>query len=982
MQHIGKYKVIRKLGSGSFGFVYLAQDPKLQLQVAIKVFKIKEASLMSQVTSAIEDPEPVIKQRFINEARALRNLSANPHIIEMYEFDELADGTPYYVMPYISRTLVDEIGKDAFSQGMLDDIPKADYPRRISTTQAISYLQQLSQALCAVHESALVHRDIKPANILITKENQLQLSDFGIAKLPLSEHSETGFGMGSRNYLSPEQQESAKHVQASSDIYSLGVIAYRMFTGQLPVGRFHDAIDFAPDMPQALNDLIILALSQRPSQRPADGAQFLKLLNQAVKAFSKELSKEPKQDVNHNTESELESETNLAADLEISIEANVEANNEAKIKIKGYTEAGTEVWSAQKTSQIKKELKPIENKIIELLKQYGEIKTDDLLLLQTLADIAHIDKSALDELIVHVTQQKLSQGNQDNNDNNDNKLAAFILWMDAVNKQFNAVISSAINPNTTNTNTNNKNILPDAVVNSLITAGLSTTDKTAEQLTTLINAKQQSHKNLNKLEKINTVTQIKDMLVPLFKKIKQRSLPLLSLPLIRLTVSGLIIIGLTLLYSQYQTQQKIILADDSAWSQAQQINTAAGYQGYLENKTHGSHVNQAKKALTKLIQQKNSVQINEKKAQQQLIDTVQHQLIKHGYPISRTGELDQRTKHAIKTFEKNQGLLVTGHVDNLLLKKLKQLLQLKDEKQWLVAQSKHEINAYQEYKVAFPQGQHFMQASQLIKQLRIEKTNKDQQKKQAQETKLRQLIEDTTNDLLDNMITLPAASFTMGCAQHSECKAKEMPQHNVAIKTFNIMSTEVTFAQWDTCLASGACKVKPDDENWGRGNRPVIGISYHDIVNEFIPWLNKVTAKNFVLPSEAQWEYAAKANSRTKYAWGDVPDCLKARYGQFSGLCGDERKTSTVKSFQANIFGLYDMHGNVWEWTQDCWNDNYNAAPKNGSAWQTGDCNAGVIKGGSWLNEAKLLRSTFRAGYNRSTKANVNGFRLVINSTR
>ena len=226
--------------------------------------------------------------------------------------------------------------------------------------------------------------------------------------------------------------------------------------------------------------------------------------------------------------------------------------------------------------------------------------------------------------------------------------------MDAVNKQFNAVISSAINPNTKNknTNANNKNILPDAVVNSLITAGRSTTDKTAEQLTTLINAKQQNHKNLNKHEKINTVKQIKDMLVPLFNKIKQRSLPLLSLPLIRLIFAGLIIIGLTFFYSQYQTQQKIILADDSAWSQAQQINTVAGYQGYLDNKTHGSHVNQAKKALTKLIQQKNSVQRNEKKAQQQLIDSVQHQLIKHGYPISRTGELNQRTKHAIKTFEK------------------------------------------------------------------------------------------------------------------------------------------------------------------------------------------------------------------------------------------------------------------------------------------------------------------------------------------
>lgn len=942
MQHIGKYKIIKKLGSGSFGFVYLAEDPKLQMQVAIKVFKIKDTTLMSQVTSATEDPEHVIKQRFINEARTLRKLSANPYIVEMYEFDELADGTPYYVMPYIARTLVDEIGKDAFNQGMLDEIPKANFPRRIPTILAISYLKQLSQALCTVHENGLVHRDIKPENILINNENQLQLSDFGIAKLPLSEHSQTGFGMGSKNYLSPEQQESAKHVQAASDIYSLGVIAYRMLTGQLPLGRFQDPINYAPDIPKALNDLIISALSQTPSLRPSDGSQFLIALNQAINDTSKKTVAPATQ-----------------------------------------TEEGTAIWTTSSVSKIKDELIPLKNKIIELLTQQGEIKPDDLILLQTLADIAHVDNSALHVFIAKITLQQTTQqpisddiissdltNNKDDSlddlsnnvastsinnsasiNNSSSELAAFILWMNTVNKHFN----------------NHEQFLSDQQVNHLITAGLSTTNKTAEQLKVLIDTKQQ---------KPNLIKKIKTRTFLLFNQIKKRP-PLL---LLLLTVAVL-----TITYGQYQAQNKLTITDEQHWSQAQKTNTIAAYQLYLTSQPEGNHFDNAKQALAKLLQQKEySEQYSkENKAieRQQQIEAIQQQLIKQGYQISQTGKLDERTKHAIKTFEKSQNLLITGEVDELILKKLKQTYQQKDQKRWLSAQDKNTIDAYQQYKKAFPQGQYFMQATQEINQLTFEKDNNHKKVKEAQKKRDKKIIALATNELLNNMVTLPSANFMMGCTLSDECKTKEMPQHNVSINTFSIMAAEVTFTQWDACVTDGACSLQPDDEGWGRGNRPVIGVSYLNITEQFIPWLYRVTGKNFTLPSEAQWEYAAKATSTTKYAWGNELTCLQARYSQFSGICGNDRNTEIVKSFKPNTFGLYDMHGNVWEWTQDCWSDNYNASPTDGSAREISDCTAGVIRGGSWLNEASLLRSTFRTKYSRSAKANVNGFRLVINTT-
>ena len=437
MQSIGKYKILKKLGSGSFGFVYLAEDPKLHVQVAIKVFKVKDVTLLSQVTSTANDPESVLKQRFIEEARTLRKLATNPYIVQMYEFDELEDGTPYYVMPFIPHTLVDEIGKDAFSQGALAELPQEQHPKRIATTQAINYLKQLTQALCFVHKHGLIHRDIKPANILINEQNQVQLSDFGIVKLPLSEHSQTGFGMGSKNYMSPEQQESAKHVKSASDIYSLGVLAYRMLTGQLPVGRFQDPINYAPDIGQPLNDLIILAISQDVTQRPENGTEFLIALNHAITIQENSMPFTDEDD-----------------------------------------DEDTTVWVSQTSSQIKPALIPLENKIVALLIEQGEIKATDLPLLQVLGDIHHLDESGLKTFIEHIIQQQSI---------NSSELQSLILWINTVNNHFSAGRKTSSNTE----------------MNILLEVGLSTTNKTTEQLKTLLKTKQQECLLTSNMKKTN-----------------------------------------------------------------------------------------------------------------------------------------------------------------------------------------------------------------------------------------------------------------------------------------------------------------------------------------------------------------------------------------------------------------------------------------------------------------------------------------------
>ena len=221
---------------------------------------------------------------------------------------------------------------------------------------------------------------------------------------------------------------------------------------------------------------------------------------------------------------------------------------------------------------------------------------------------------------------------------------------------------------------------------------------------------------------------------------------------------------------------------------------------------------------------------------------------------------------------------------------------------------------------------------------------------------------------------IPAGSFRMGDIQGGG-NSDEKPVHRVRIKAFLLGKTEVTFAQWDACVAAGGCSRKPSDEGWGRGSRPVINVSWKDITEQFIPWLNKITGKSYRLPTEAEWEYSARSGSETKYSWGNSIGRNKANCDG-CGSRWDDSKTAPVASFAANGFGLYDMHGNVWEWTQDCWNDSYRGAPSDGTAWLSVKCSRRVLRGGSWDGYPDGLRSANRFRGSAGNRNDNYGFRV------
>jgi len=238
------------------------------------------------------------------------------------------------------------------------------------------------------------------------------------------------------------------------------------------------------------------------------------------------------------------------------------------------------------------------------------------------------------------------------------------------------------------------------------------------------------------------------------------------------------------------------------------------------------------------------------------------------------------------------------------------------------------------------------------------------------------------------MVVVPAGRFLMGSplseARPYKLDGREEPLHNVTIaKAFSVGRYAVTFDEWDACVAAGGCKgYKPDDQRWGRGRCPVINVSWND-AQAYVMWLSKETGTSYRLLSEAEREYVTRAGTATPFWWGSSISATQANYVvdevYGSGEIGEDRDgTVPVDSFEPNPFGLYQVHGNVCEWCEDCWHDSYRGAPIDGSPWNAGCTNVGqrVVRGGSWFHGPQDLRSTHREGFVASGRIHYVGFRV------
>jgi formylglycine-generating enzyme required for sulfatase activity len=230
------------------------------------------------------------------------------------------------------------------------------------------------------------------------------------------------------------------------------------------------------------------------------------------------------------------------------------------------------------------------------------------------------------------------------------------------------------------------------------------------------------------------------------------------------------------------------------------------------------------------------------------------------------------------------------------------------------------------------------------------------------------------------MVVVPAGEFTMG-SPPSEMEAEA--QHRVTIGyPLAVGKFTVTFTEWNACVKDSGCDgYRPDDQGWGRGRRPVIDVSWEN-AKAYVAWLSAKTGKPYRLLSESEWEYAARAGTTTRFSVGDTISPVQANYnggGEGSGpSAANRQKTVPVGSFPANGFGLYDMQGNVSEWVEDCWHDDYNAGvPADGSPWVDGDCQGRVMRGGSWEDSDSELRTSARLGEFQGQSSYADGIRVA-----
>jgi formylglycine-generating enzyme required for sulfatase activity/cellulose biosynthesis protein BcsQ len=239
----------------------------------------------------------------------------------------------------------------------------------------------------------------------------------------------------------------------------------------------------------------------------------------------------------------------------------------------------------------------------------------------------------------------------------------------------------------------------------------------------------------------------------------------------------------------------------------------------------------------------------------------------------------------------------------------------------------------------------------------------------------RECTSEPAKDYCPEMVVVPAGSFLMGSSQSEAGRyPNEGPQHEVKIaRLFAVSKFELTFDDWDTCVAYGDCG-DVSDAGWGRGRRPVILVSWDD-AQQYVRWLSKITGKSYRLLSEAEYEYAARAGTQSHYPWGD--DIGKSN-ANCNG-CGSQWdiQTAPVGSFAPNAFGLYDMVGNVSEWVEDCYHPNYDGAPADGSAWISGGCEHRVARGGSWSSIPPALRSASRQANTTAYQSSNVGFRIA-----
>jgi formylglycine-generating enzyme required for sulfatase activity/serine/threonine protein kinase len=405
-----------------------------------------------------------------------------------------------------------------------------------------------------------------------------------------------------------------------------------------------------------------------------------------------------------------------------------------------------------------------------------------------------------------------------------------------------------------------------------------------------------------------------------------------------------------------QAETQLDILDEKAWQELAAEDSVPAYEDYLEIFPDGIHQAEA-------LQRIEAIKQAEAKKERERLESER---------LEKLAWEEASSARTIAAFDKYIADWPAGlHVEEA--NRIRRLLkdQSNENKAFQTALKLNNKDAFQAYIDAFPGGVNVTAALQHIDDLTLRPGK-------------------TFKDCADcpTMIVVPAAAYWQGSDDTSELAlSMEKPRRLVTIdEPFAVGVFEITMAEWDLCFKDQGCTSQPTDNGWGRGNRPVIMVSWND-AEQYVHWISEKTGQSYRLPSESEWEYFTRAGEES-----DWPDGDPARVCQFGNIAGTETGfrwqhpqcadklalgTASVGSFMPNSFGLYDTTGNVSEWTADCMNLSYLDAPVDGSAWGRGICSSHMTRGGSWITGTKEIRLPARFNLKNGDRNDFTGFRVV-----
>lgn len=869
-----EYRIDRVLGSGGFGITYLAWDTNLEKAVAIKEFLPGECATRTDGQTVVPN-SPADKadyewglKRFLDEARTLARFN-HENLNKVYRFFQ-ANATAYLVLEYIE-------GKT------LSDILKVH--DRIEENDLKYILRDIVSGLAAVHATGMIHRDIKPSNIMLRDNGRAVLLDFGAARYAIGQHSKSLTSVLTPGYAPIEQYDRhAQDVGAWSDIYALGMVAYRAVCGSNAL--IPDAVTRARLQGKGKTEGDLIPAHQMAK---ADySQQFLQAIDWAVSVNEEDRP----QSLEHwrvrllGAEKSAQSATPDPKPLFRATFAMMGCIAKADGRV-----SEDEIRLAEQTMQ---QMRLDREQRQAAIGHFNEGKSDDFVLSSILGELRTAmdnDRVAMKQFVQTQLDAAFADGEMHPNEESILRQCCELLGLDS--REFPELGRKTAASD--KDGTQGRQSPPTRPVEQ---PGAPHKEK--------VQPEEKRHTVRETVQKDKAAGGGNHLFSPSRRLSRLRYFiysMTLNLVFIAIVVGlasegaddtvafvamGIVFLPIAVLMTIFSIQ-RLHDFNSSGWLSLILLLPAVGALFYL--------------ALW---------------------------FIPGTDGPNRFGQKQPPHGGVLTGFAVIYSLLAFfGVVGGLM-----------------------SIPAYLAY----------VDEAEQARQAMLEA-----ERQRLEEMRQQELLAEA----LPEMVELPGGEFKMGSHSYGE---DEQPSHWVNVSPFAMSATEVTFDQYDA-FAEATGRDRPDDEGWGRGSRPVVNVNWHD-AQAFVEWLSETSGDNYRLPTEAEWEYAARAGgSDLAYSWGDDVGTAKANCNGCGSWYTDQ--TAPVASFSKNDWDLYDMHGNVAEWTQDCWNPDYSNARDDGQAMTTGECGKRVVRGGHWNNDPNKIRSGYRGWGTAENRNGVYGIRVA-----